>query len=97
MNQNLFKPLYFWFSTGTIVKMAPNKKPQPASTKAAAPLPDNFSNAQAKKAVDALMAFAKKAAAEREETELLEKEEYVWLCVNTKHPGTKRKIMPQRM
>lgn len=76
--------------------MAP-KTPQPTSAKAPAPLPANFSNAQARKAVDALMAHAKKLAKEREETELLDKEEYVWLCVNTKHPSTKRKMMPQRM
>jgi ribosome biogenesis protein UTP30 len=61
------------------------------------PLPSTFSTAQAKKAVDALLAHAAKVAKEREETELIAREEHVWLNVNTKHPTTRKRLMPVRM
>ena len=53
--------------------------------------------AQAQKAVDALLKHHEKVSAEREETELIGREEHVWLVVNTKRGTTKRKMMPKRM
>lgn len=73
--------------------MAPTSTTASSST----PLPITFSSAQAKKAVDALLTHATKVAAEKEETELIAKEEYVWLNINTKSPSTRRKVMPARM
>jgi ribosome biogenesis protein UTP30 len=52
---------------------------------------------QAQKAVDALLKHHEKVSAEREETELIGREEHVWLVVNTKRGTTKRKMMPKRM
>ena len=60
-------------------------------------LPSDFSRAQAKKAVDALLAHHTKTTAEREDSQLLPREEYVWLVINTKRGNTKRKLMPKRM
>lgn len=53
--------------------------------------------AQAQKAVDALLKHHEKVSAEREETELIGRDEHVWLVVNTKRGTTKRKLMPKRM
>lgn len=71
--------------------------PQPAASTSAQPLPENFSRPQAKKAVDALLKHHEKVVAEREDTELISRDEYVYLVVNTKRGNTKRKMMPKRM
>lgn len=60
-------------------------------------LPASFSRAQAGKAVDALLAHAAKVAAEKEETELMPREEHVWLCVALKRGASKKKVSPVRM
>ena len=62
-----------------------------------APTTQQVSPAQAKKAVEALIKHHDKVAAEREDTELLSREEHIWLVVNTKRGTTKRKMMPKRM
>jgi hypothetical protein len=67
------------------------EKPKPA------PLPKSFSKAQATKAVDALYSHHAKTTKEKEETELLPQEEYVWLVLNLKRGTTRRKLMPVRM
>jgi ribosome biogenesis protein UTP30 len=71
--------------------MAPKRQPA-ASTSAPAPdpLPSSFSTAQAKKAVDALLAYNSKVLAERDE--LLPREEHVYLVLNTKRGTTHKKI-----
>ena len=61
------------------------------------PLPKSFSRPQAQKAVNALLAYAKKAAEEKEETELLAKEEHVWLTVGLKTGAVKKKVSPVKM
>ena len=53
--------------------------------------------AQAEKAVNALLKHHEKVTAERADTELIERDEHVWLVVNTKRGSTKRKAMPKRM
>ena len=75
-------------------KQSASKRPEPSKP---APLPSSFSKPQAKKAVDALLAHHAKVASEREETELLPRQEHVWLVVNTKRGSTKAKLMPRRM
>ena len=60
-------------------------------------LPKSFSRTQAQKAVNALLAHAKKAAAEKEETELLAKEEHVWLTIGLKSGAVKKKVSPVKM
>ncbi|GFZ48947.1 hypothetical protein JCM24511_06696 [Saitozyma sp. JCM 24511] len=81
--------------------MAPSSsasKSSAAAVRAAPqPLPSSFSSAQAKKAVDALLAHATKVAAERDDTELISRDEHVWLNVNTKHPTTRKRLMPVRI
>jgi len=67
------------------------EKPKPV------PLPKSFSKAQATKAVDALYSHHAKTTKEKEETELLPQEEYVWLVLNLKRGTTRRKLMPVRM
>jgi hypothetical protein len=67
------------------------EKPKPS------PLPKTFSKSQAKKAVDALYSHHAKISKEKEETELLPQEEYVWLVLNLKRGTTRRKLMPVRM
>jgi ribosome biogenesis protein UTP30 len=80
-----------------------NKK---ASTKSAeastsrAPLPVNpptFSTDQATKAVSALYAHHQKVRGEKEKTQLISREEHVWLCVNTKVMPKKKSNKPFRM
>ncbi|WWC58958.1 uncharacterized protein I303_101503 [Kwoniella dejecticola CBS 10117] len=61
------------------------------------PLPPTFSEGQAKKAVDALLKHHEKTQAEKEEEELLPKEENVWLVVNTKRGSTRRGLMPVKI
>jgi hypothetical protein len=61
------------------------------------PLPKSFSRPQAQKAVNALLAYAKKAAEEKEETELLVKEEHVWLTIGLKSGAVKKKVSPVKM
>lgn len=60
-------------------------------------LPSDFKPAQARKAVDALLKHHAKVAKEREETELIPREEHVWLCINTKTGSTRKKLMPVKM
>lgn len=43
------------------------------------------------------MKHHEKVVAEREDTELISRDEYVYLVVNTKRGNTKRKMMPKRM
>jgi ribosome biogenesis protein UTP30 len=69
----------------------PVEKPKPS------PLPKSFSKAQATKAVDALYSHHARTTKEKEETELLPQEEYVWLVLNLKRGTTRRKLMPVRM
>lgn len=57
----------------------------------------SIDRAQADKAVNALLKHHEKVSAERAETELLERDEHVWLVINTKRGSTKRKMMPKRM
>lgn len=61
------------------------------------PLPTTFSKPQAKKAIDALFAHHAKVVKEKEDTELLPQEEYVWLVVNLKRGSSRKKVMPVRM
>ncbi|WRT65237.1 uncharacterized protein IL334_002180 [Kwoniella shivajii] len=61
------------------------------------PLPSTFSSDQAGKAVEALLAYHQKSQAEKEEEELLPREEHVWLVVNTKRGTTKRGLMPVKI
>lgn len=80
--------------------MAPttsSSKPTPTPKVAAEPLPTNFSQTQAKKAVDALLKHHAKVQAEKEDTELLPREEYIYLVVNTKTGSTKKKVKPVKM
>lgn len=63
----------------------------------AQPLPKTFSEPQAKKAVDALFAHHAKVVKEKEDTELLPQEEYVWLVINLKRGSSRKKVMPVRM
>lgn len=85
--------------------MAPSVNKTKAKAKAkAAQLPvdaapagqmvDSWKPAQAQKAVKALLAYAKKQAEKAEETELLGRDEHVWLSVNTKTGSTRKKLMP---
>jgi ribosome biogenesis protein UTP30 len=60
-------------------------------------LPKDFKPAQARKAVNALLAHHAKVSAQREETELLARDEYVWLSINTKTGSTRKKLMPIKM
>lgn len=52
---------------------------------------------QAQKAVKALLAYAAKQAEKAEETELLGRDEHVWLSINTKTGSTRKKLMPIKM
>lgn len=69
------------------------EKPKPK----AQPLPSSFSKPQAKKAVDALYAHHAKVVQDKEDTELLPQEEYVWLVINLKRGSSRKKLMPVRM
>ncbi|KAE8543304.1 hypothetical protein D1P53_000006 [Cryptococcus gattii VGV] len=69
------------------------KKPQPAP-KAPLPLPSTFSSAQAEKAVKALLAHHAKVSKQKEEEQLLPREEHVWVVVNTKTGSTRRSLNP---
>lgn len=60
-------------------------------------LPATFSKKQTEKAVDALLKHYASVRAEREETELIVKDEHVWLVVNTKHEGKMKKLLPTTM
>ncbi|WVF70385.1 hypothetical protein IAT40_005175 [Kwoniella sp. CBS 6097] len=61
------------------------------------PLPTTFSEAQASKAVEALLKHHKKVQAEKEDSELIPREEHVFLVVNTKRGSTRRSMMPVRI
>lgn len=90
----------------TLIKMAPSsalpatskkaKKPQP-TPKAPLPLPSTFSTAQAEKAVKALLAHHAKVSKQKEEEQLLPREEHVWVVVNTKTGSTRRSLNPVKM
>ncbi|WWC67471.1 uncharacterized protein I206_101379 [Kwoniella pini CBS 10737] len=58
------------------------------------PLPKTFSENQAKKAIEALLNHYEKVKNQKEQEELIPKEENVWLVVNTKKGSTKRGLMP---
>lgn len=66
-------------------------------TTTAATTTTTIDRAQAEKAVNALLKHHEKVTAERADTELIERDEHVWLVVNTKRGSTKRKAMPKRM
>lgn len=72
------------------------KKPQPAP-KAPLPLPSTFSTAQTEKAVKALLAHHAKVSKQKEEEQLLPREEHVWVVVNTKTGSTRRSLKPIKM
>ncbi|OXG40250.1 ribosome biogenesis protein UTP30 [Cryptococcus neoformans Bt15] len=72
------------------------KKPQPAP-KAPLPLPATFSTAQAEKAVKALLAHHAKVSKQKEEEQLLPREEHVWVVVNTKTGSTRRSLNPVKI
>ncbi|WWD08133.1 hypothetical protein V865_006244 [Kwoniella europaea PYCC6329] len=61
------------------------------------PLPSSFSEKQAKKAVAALLKHHEKVSAEKEEEELLPKEDHIWLVINTKRGSTRKGLMPVRI
>ncbi|OCF38817.1 ribosome biogenesis protein UTP30 [Kwoniella heveanensis CBS 569] len=61
------------------------------------PLPSAFSEVQASKAVEALLKHHKKVQAEKEESELIPREEHVFLVVNTKRGSTRKSMMPVRI
>ncbi|KAK8846555.1 hypothetical protein IAR55_005641 [Kwoniella newhampshirensis] len=65
--------------------------------KTPAAFPSSFSQTQAKKAVDALLAHHVKESAKKEEEELLPREEHVWLVVNTKHGSTRKSLKPVKI
>ncbi|GMK57677.1 hypothetical protein CspeluHIS016_0405110 [Cutaneotrichosporon spelunceum] len=69
----------------------------PIDAALAGTLPEGFKAEQARKAVDALLAYQKKAAAERERTELIARDEHVWLSINTKTGSTRKKLMPVKI
>lgn len=69
----------------------------PVDAAAAGSLPAGFKSEQARKAVDALLAYQEKTAAERERTELIARDEHVWLSINTKTGSTRKKLMPVKM
>ena len=68
-----------------------------ASTSAATVVDGHVSVAQAEKAVKALSAYAVKARAEKEDTELIVKDENVWLVVATKSINPQKKLKPITM
>ncbi|AAW44141.1 hypothetical protein CNF04820 [Cryptococcus deneoformans JEC21] len=72
------------------------KKPQP-TPKAPLPLPSTFSTAQAEKAVKALLAHHAKVSKQKEEEQLLPREEHVWVVVNTKTGSTRRSLNPVKI
>ncbi|WWC87382.1 uncharacterized protein L201_002271 [Kwoniella dendrophila CBS 6074] len=61
------------------------------------PLPSTFQEKQAKKAVDALLKHHEKVTAEKEEDDLLPKEDQIFLIVNTKKGSTKKSLMPVKI
>ncbi|KAI9635668.1 ribosomal protein L1p/L10e family-domain-containing protein [Dioszegia hungarica] len=71
--------------------------PVPSTSSLALPLPASFSRPQATKAVTALLSHAAKADKEREATELIPREEYIWLNVGLKTGSNKKKVMPVRI
>lgn len=61
------------------------------------PFPSSFSAPQTEKAVKALIAHHKSAKAKQEETQLISKEEHVWLIVNTKGMPKRINKKPHRI
>ncbi|KAJ9115796.1 hypothetical protein QFC24_006904 [Naganishia onofrii] len=85
-----------------------NKKSSAAAVVAAAkakivdkiepvPFPENFKVEQARKAVTALLAHHAKEKERISETQLMAKDEHVWLVVNTKQMPTKKSLKPVRI
>lgn len=72
-------------------------KAVPVDAAPAGSLPADFKPAQARKAVDALLAHHAKSSEERERTELISRDEHVWLSINTKSGSTRKKLMPVKM
>jgi ribosome biogenesis protein UTP30 len=68
-----------------------------STSKAPAPLPQNFSKDQAKKAVKALLAHHVKDKERQEEKTLISKDEHIWLVINTRRMPTKKSNKPSRM
>jgi ribosome biogenesis protein UTP30 len=68
-----------------------------ASSSTPAELPQNFNKAQAKKAVNALLAYHAKDKERQEEKTLISKDEHVWLMINTRKMPTKHSLKPSRM
>ena len=68
-----------------------------SASKSAGVFPESFDRAQAKKAVDALLAYQKKRMVEKEKDELIPREEHVWLVVNLKTGSTRKGLKPVRM
>jgi hypothetical protein len=91
------------FLTSTTASPPPASPFQPtlhrSSMPAATPalVDGHVSEVQAKKAVDSLSVYAAKARAEKEETELLSKDENVWLVVSTKTINPEKKLKPVKM
>jgi ribosome biogenesis protein UTP30 len=59
--------------------------------------PDSFKVSQARKAVNALLAHHAKEKERISETQLMAKDEHVWLVVNTKKMPTKKSLKPVRV
>lgn len=59
--------------------------------------PDSFKVDQARKAVNALLAHHAKEKERISETQLMAKDEHVWLIVNTKQMPTKKSLKPIRV
>lgn len=76
---------------------AKQKAALPVDAAASGNLPADFKPQQARKAVDALLAYQARVTKEREETELMPRDEYVWLSINTKTGSTRKKLMPVKM
>jgi ribosome biogenesis protein UTP30 len=68
--------------------------PRPPSTPLRPAPPADFNKAQA--TVSRCCPHAAKVQKEREETEL-ERDEHVWLSINTKTGSTRKKLMPVKM
>jgi len=69
-----------------------------ASTSAASDLIDSrVSSAQVDKAVHALVAHATKQATEASKTELLDRDDHVWLTIGTKKISSVKKLKPAKM
>lgn len=72
--------------------------PAAASSSSTSDLIDSrVSPAQLQKAVTALCAHAQKSASEASKTELIERDDHVWLTVATKKISSVKKLKPARV